>query len=424
MVVYPGGQCRGDTPTNEIETSGAAGCPAQSEFRTKDENKGCPFYKDHDLPFPSRASNLALDVLKPHDCPRGPVKYPKDYMMSLTTEDLFRAQPMLGHPTTGNCAPVPWKLLEKAPLPEVPRSRAKTHYPPVHPARPRDLSLTTSDIEGCRPQGTGGNCEGRLRIDNPVDPLSPSYKLSGCVAESSSSSKASGRNSLDVSDIEGAYAKPMIPLRSMYCDPMRNEDEFKSRRHKAALADIGARSLGLSAQNWEEVPSPRRAACTPRLEGPQRSSRWSDPLTPRYCVPLPRDSPGTSLCCTWAEEQRYLGATIPVQASEIGYISGSKPNALPKPSGEPTFSLETRDVIGAQSLRRIGAMPYSIYGPSGNRRDWNASLDTRDVKGAQADTLVRHPKVSSLNSARSPAELQDDQSSARGRILRCCPEKI
>jgi hypothetical protein len=55
-------------------------------------------------------------------------------------------------------------------------------------------------------------------------------------------------------------------------------------------------------------------------------------------------------------------------------------------------------------LRRIGRLPYNMYGPRGNRRDCTASLDTRDIKGAQADTLVRYPKVSVQKSARSAVE--------------------
>jgi hypothetical protein len=427
MVVYPGGQCRGDTPPHEIETSGAAGCPAQSDIRDKEERKGCPFHRDDDLPFPARSTTLALGVLQPHDAPKGPPRYHKDYSFSLMTDDLCRAQPLLAHPTTGNFEPVPWKLLQKPPLPEVPRSRAKTNYPPVCSARIRDLSLTTSDIDGCKPQhGSGSNCEG-FRRGEAVDPLCPSYKLSGSLAEQLPTPKASGRDSLNVSDIEGAQAVTLYPARTMYRCPLKNEDDFKSRKHQAALAEVRARAFGLAApaSTSEEAASPRRAACTPRLEGPQRSNRCVDPLAPQYRVPLAHDSLGASLCCTWAEEQRYLGTSIPVQSGEIGHIAGSKPNAKHCDKCEPSLSLETRDVPGAQPIRRIGAMPYSIYGPYGTRRVWNASLDTRDIEGAQADTLIRHPQVSALsgqNSARSAAE--DDQMSARGRILRSCPEKI
>lgn len=420
MVVYPGGQCRGDTPPHEIKTSGAAGAPAQSEFRRYEESKGCPFQLDHDLPFPQRSQGLSLEVLQPHDAPKGKPLYEKDYMMSLITEDISGAQPMLGHPTCGNIPVVPWKLLDKPPLPEVPGSRSKVHYPPVHPSRPRDLSLKTSDIEGCLSAGTVGNCEGRLRVP-PVDPLSPSYKMSSSTTDAFPSAKVSAKYSLDISDIEGASAAPMMPLRSQYGNPLKNEDEFKSRKHLAALADVTARALGLAAPAGEDAMS-RRTAGTPRLEGPRRSNRQTDPLTPRYQVPLARDAPGTSLCCTWAEEKRHLGATAAFVRGEIGDVAGSRSNANHRDNGAPTFNLDTHDVAGAQPLRRIGAMPHSIYGPHGNRRDWNSSLDTRDVKGAQADTLARYPKVSSLNSARSPAE--GEQVSVRGKVLRSCPDKL
>lgn len=252
-----------------------------------------------------------------------------------------------------------------------------------------------------------------------MDPLNPSYKMLGSTVEDPPLLKFSGRNSLDVSDIEGAASRPSVPLRSQYGDTMRIEDTFKSRRHAAALAEVRARAFGLAAPAEETL---RKAGGTPRLEGPQRSDRCTDPLNPRYRVRLPKDSPGTSLCAAWAEEQRYMGATIPVESCEIGHILGSVPHAGHRDNGEPFMSLETRDVVGANSMRRVGAMPYSIYGPSGKRREWNAILDTRDIKGAQADTLARHPKVTSLNSARSPADAEP--MSARGRLLRSCPEKI
>lgn len=95
-----------------------------------------------------------------------------------------------------------------------------------------------------------------------------------------------------------------------------------------------------------------------------------------------------------------MGNGIAVESGEIGYIPGSMPNTSHRDKDELYFNLETRDVHGAQPVRRIGAMPYSMYGPYGNRRDWNSCLDTRDIKGAQADTLARYPKVSCLKSAR------------------------
>jgi len=429
MVVYPGGQARGDSPPPAA--TGAAGKPAKSENRIKEDSKGCPFDCFPDMPMPGRDRGMSLEVLQPSDCPKGPPTFERDYMSSLITEDLYRAQPVLAHPTSGGNTAIPFKFLSKPPLGEVPNSRAKTKYPTVQEGRPRDLSLTTSDIEGCRPRGTGGNCEGVHRADKVVDPIDPRYKLLGNTQDGPLSARASGRCTLNVSDIEGTSSMAAVPIRKQYGDTLKCEAEFKSRKHAVALADARARAFGLATPRSEtdEVAPPRDRddALSNRLEGPKRSNRMTDPLDPRYRVPLAKDAPGTSLCYPWAEEQRYVGATsMPVESAEIGHIPGSMPKAL-RGNNEPTFSLETRDVVGANSQRRIGAMPHSIYGPYGNRRDWNSALDTRDITGAQADTLLRYPRVPSLNSARGPADVEDEgdtRMSARGRILQSCPEKL
>lgn len=419
MPVYPGGQARGDTPPDSIPTIGAGGKPQQSENRAKEDNKGCPFWRDDDMIFPPREHSMSLDVLQPKDCPKGPQKYTKDYCFSLMTEDLFRAQPMLAHPTTGNGAPVPWKFLEKPPLEDVPRSRAKTHYPPVGYGRPRDLGLTTSDIAGATPRQSGMNISGRGRSDRPVDPTSPVYNMPHSPAERPPSAKGSGRNSLDISDIEGSGSAPAVPLRNQYGDTMRVEDEFKSRRHAVALADCRARSFGLAPPM--DGATPRHTAGTPRLEGPKRSQRSSDPLDPSYRVPLAKDAPGTSLCCTWTEERTRQTAEPVTETSEIGRIPGSLPNAHVRDNGQPFLSLECRDIAGAAPQRRVGFAPIHVYGPRGSRREYDASLDTRDIKGATADTLARYPKVSCQNSARSYAD--SEPPSARG-TLRSHPGKL
>lgn len=425
MVVYPGGLCSGDTPTNEIETSGAAGKTSKSDNRVKDEQKDCPFYRDVEMPFAARHMGLSLDTLQPEDCPRGPVQHTKDYQSSLMTEDLYRAQPVLGHPTTANSAPVPWKSIQKPPPEEIPGSCAKAHYPELRSSRPRDMALTTSDIEKGHPQRIGGNCEGRTRLDQPVDPLSPAYKLLGNVAQPPPSPRSSGRCTLNVTDIEGATPRATVPVRTTYGNPLKVENEFRSRRHVKALAEIGARALGMPTPTNEEKPSADlRCAGTPRLEGPKRSARCTDPLDPKYCVPLPVDTPGTSLCCSWAEEQRFMGASISVGGGEIGHVHGSMPKAGHHAKDAPYFTLETSDVIGAQSQRRVGAVPYSMYGPYGNRRNWSASLDTTDVQGAQADTLERYPKVSCKKSARNHVDGDGLGSAAKGKPLQSSPEKV
>jgi hypothetical protein len=318
----------------------------------------------------------------------------------LMTDDIHRARPLLAH-SSNNSVSMPWKLLEKPPLPEVPRNRCKTHYPPVNPdRRPRDLSLTTSDIEGCQPQRTGVNGEGRPRNDKPVEPMHPSYSMpSSSLNSPPYSVRASGRCTLDVSDIEGTSTTPRIPHRMNYGDVMRVEDEFKSRRHATALADVAARALGTSTTAMKEMSTPR-AALTPRLEGPQRGQRCTNPLEPRYRVPLARDQYGTSICCTWAEEKSFMPAALEdTRPGEIGYIPGSQPTAQMRGNGQAGSSLESRDIAGAASMRRVGAQPYNLWGPFGNRPEHSSNLNTSDIEGAQADTVCHYPKVAKKNAS-------------------------
>merc|ERR1719388_457701 len=79
-------------------------------------------------------------------------------------------------------------------------------------------------------------------------------------------------------------------------------------------------------------------------------------------------------------------------AGTIGHIDGSIPRTLIRDNGEPTLSLLREDLPAATPMRRIGSLPYSMYGPPGNRR-FSASLDTQDIHGAQADTLPRGPRM-------------------------------
>lgn len=410
MTVYPGGLSRGDTPPHEIPTVGAAGKPRITENQLLQLHRPCPFYKDAELPFSARSTGMSLDVVQPSDCPAGPRRFNKDISMSLYTKDIPRAQPVLAHDTTAAGAPMPWKHIEKPPLPEVPQSRAKTHYPPVSKTRLRDLSLNASDIDGALPRGIGLNCEGKRRRDVTVDPLNPAYALpsSEAPAPTPVSARTSGHRALDVSDIEGARIAPSVPVRNQYGDPMRVEDEFRSWRHDRAL--IENRTLappGWSSRNGpyprkqsEEASSapvldlPQRAPLTPRREGPQRSARSTDPLDPQYRVPLAKDKPGTSLNCLWAEEKKNQQELPPEVASHtIGRVEGSTPRTQIRDNGQPFFSLQAHDILGANPKRRVGAMMYNMYDSYGHRPVQSTNLDTKDIKGAQADTLIRHPKV-------------------------------
>jgi hypothetical protein len=130
----------------------------------------------------------------------------------------------------------------------------------------------------------------------------------------------------------------------------------------------------------------------PRDTGPKKSFRASDPLNPVYTVPLTHNPPGTSLHATWDEERKANTGCKSTKAATIGDIHGSKPKTRARDNGEPTLSLVREDLPTACPMRRIGSLPYSIYGPPGNRR-FSASLDTQDINGAQADTLPRGPRM-------------------------------
>merc|ERR1712151_359781 len=51
------------------------------------------------------------------------------------------------------------------------------------------------------------------------------------------------------------------------------------------------------------------------------------------------------------------------------------------------------DVEGAQVMTRVGRLPFSVYGPLGNRPAHPSNLTTADIPGAQASSLKRGPKV-------------------------------
>jgi len=399
--IYPGGLSGGDTPTHMIKTTGAGGARAPIEHRAKDAMQ-CPFHKDDDIPFSARSRGMYLDVLGPDDVPPGPIQYPKDFDRSLMTSDLSRAQPMLAHPTSGVGEPLAWCTMRKPPLEEVPKSRPFSHYPPVQGGRPRDLSLTTSDIELAQSKRSERNSEGRARLDCMVDPLSPRYQMVTSEAPPPLTTRDAGGSGLDVSDIEGAMPAPAVPVRRHYSETMKCEAEFHSPRLDEALNVAFARSQALAAgtgtmgslKDAVAQPSHARLCTQPRLEGPKGFRRATDAQDPVYKVPLTRGVPATSIHARWDEERLPMGKEAPpVEHMEIGRVPGSVPCNGIRDNGQPFLSLETRDVPGAGAIHRVGQLPYSLYGPQGNRPNYSSSLHTADIKGAQASTLPRGPRT-------------------------------
>lgn len=372
--VYVGGLSRGTTPPREIPTTGAAG-----HRNLKEQSTLCPFAKDETLPFLQRFQGLSLNVLTKEDVPPGPLKFPKDQDLSLTTQDIELCQPSLAHPSNSNIKPVPWRLLDKPQLPDPERSTSRPHYPPVPANRPRDLSLTVSDIHLAQAQKLEPHQVRRLRADCIVDLLTPSYQLPSYDGPLPPQVRSSGRNTLDISDIEGAAPGPVVPVRTRYGDTMRCEQEFRSKGRERAISE---------ATRGHQVP-----AAQPRtVEERKPMCRETNPLEPRYTFRLTADSPGTSLYCRHAEERSTAGAAPPLLVtSEIGFVEGSVPR-LGKSKAE-NFSLETADLEGARPMLRVGCIPYSMYGPAGNRPAQSTNLTTSDIVGAQASTLPHGPRL-------------------------------
>lgn len=389
---YPSGLSRGDTPPREILATGTGkrGIPALKAAQVA--RSRCPFHIDEGAPFSARAATMSLDVVRASDLPPGPLKFPKDYDRSLMTEDLPRAQPTLAHPTSAAGMPVPWQHLHKPEMAEIPKAKPKTHYPDVHPERPRDLSLHTEDIELAQPTKLGRNCQGRMRADGALDPLVPMYQFASSAAAPPPTNRWSGRCTLDISDIEGTSPSAPIPVRQHYGNPLKVEEEFRSRGACASSANP------LEQDAWRlgrpPVPGDPRPAClTPRHGLGRLQGRNTHPLEPTYLVPQPCEAPGTSLHARWAEEKWTMGKALPAtEHQEIGPVPGSVPRIKSRDNGEPTLSLETRDIAGARPVHRVGNLPYTIYGPSGNRPPMNSSLNSSDIEGAQAGTRPRGPR--------------------------------
>lgn len=384
------GICRGDTPPKDIartrEHIGKRVVPVVDELRL-------PLGREvEDVPFAQRRDCMSLQTIGPADSLRGDVKNYKDWDMSLTTVDILKAQPSLGHATSTNNDPLPWRLTEKPPLEVVKGSFTRTLYPRISESRPVDLSMRTSDIKDAQPRRIGLNTEGRARHFGEVNPLTPRYSMTSSEAPAlptAAASASSGRDALDVKDINNERlpngSKPLRP-HGQVGDPLKCEEEFRSKPQGP-----------YSPKRTGELEELLR----PTLEGPRRSLRQTDTLQPMYSHPVASGLPATSLHYPWSEEQRRMGTTLSTETHSIGPVPNSSPRMRTRDNGEPFLSLQTGDLNGAQPSRRIGRLPYSMYGPPGKRQQ-SASLTTADIGGAQAGTLCRGPRSRRL-------ETEDDE---------------
>mmetsp|Transcript_82209 Transcript_82209/g.129942 ORF Transcript_82209/g.129942 Transcript_82209/m.129942 type:complete len:426 (+) Transcript_82209:61-1338(+) len=300
--VYFGGLSRGDTPPKEIPSLGAAGGrPKLSEMTMKEMEKGCPYARDEYARCPARHEGMTLDVIKKSDVPPGPLRFDKDYDRSLMTEDLDRAQPLLSHPShTG--APIPWKDIRREEPEEVPKSRSKELYPPIkQKRRPQDMSLRTSDIDYAQPKKP--IVRERRRSNCIVDLLTQSYHFTSSEVPPQPAFRASGRSSMDASDIDGTQPHP-LPAYSVDGNPLKLEDEFRHPRHSAVLAAAKASLVPATPRGDGHAvsaePEPPR-----RMEGQPVTHRQGHPLSPAITSPWPTAAPPPCTAATNASGERW-----------------------------------------------------------------------------------------------------------------------
>lgn len=308
---------------------------------------------------------MSLDVIQPKDVPRGRIFEYKDEDLSLKTADIERCQPYYHHK----------RYLEKPVLtvgntdPEHVGGRARTYYPEMD-RRPRDLSLTTADIEYAQPKSV------KARGNRHTDPLQPSYELPSCNVRPATPPRWNGRVTNDVSDIELCQPKKLIPDRNYTRDPNDASDiEYACPNYKRrVIRPVNPENYSTSL-NVKDITEMKRT-----------EPRDTNPLEPVYVVPT---TTTTSLPTMWMEERGIEKvAAPPVEAHTIGPVAGSKPRKLQWDNGEPQFSLLREDIAGAAPQRWAGAVPFNIYDPP-DVKPAISFHDPHDIPGAQVGTLKK-----------------------------------
>lgn len=329
------------------------------------EHKGAPFYIDYERPFAQRHDGMSLDTIQPKDVPRGKVQYPKEHSLSLMTEDIDRAAPHYAH----------LQYLQKPDLavgctdPDHFGSRARTHYPPMD-RRPRDLSLTTADIELAQSKAK------KPKGNRHVDPICPNYELPSCHMRPVTPPRFNGRHLHDIGDIEHSRPKVRIPTRNYSRDPNDASDiEYASANYQERV----------HRQTRTGLRQDRTFNVKDINEGKPVQARSTNPLDPVYKVPT---TATTSLHARFNEEAAAGVGMPPREAEEHGHVHGSKPRKLQWDNGEPLFSLLREDIAGTVPQRFVGAIPVNIYDPP-EVKPVISFHDPHDIPGAQVGSLKK-----------------------------------
>lgn len=295
---------------------------------------------------------MSLDVIRARDIPKGKVMYVKDEVLSLKTEDIYKAKPHYAH----------LDYLAKPDLsvgstnPDHTGGQVRSYYMPMN-RRPRDLSLTTVDIELAQPKST--SWKGKRH----TDPVDPNYQLPSCIQREPTPPRWNGRHTNDISDIELARPKVLHPERD------RNRQLFTCSSEPRLNHQFTERTFDV-----QDINQPR-----------EKQKRCTNPLDPVYTVSASRT---TSLHAQYSEERGKNGAPPRPVAADIGQVAGSKPRQLQWDNGEPHFSLLREDIAGTVPQRWVGSVPHNIYDPP-EIRPMISFHDPADIPGAQVGSLKK-----------------------------------
>lgn len=331
------------------------------------QRRQCPWYVDDARPFAQRTDGMSLDIIHPKDVPRGKVPFIKDEDRSLKTQDIDRAAPHYRH----------MNYLEKPDYsvgctdPDHHGGRARSYYAPMD-RRPRDLSLTTADIELAQTKAS------KFKGNRHTDPVCPSYELPSTNLRPITPPRWNGRHLHDLSDIEKSGPKVRIPTRNYIRDPNDASDiEFSSANYQERVHRRTRQGKPDITMNVKDINQTKPLHSAPRC---------TNPLDPEYKVST---TATTSLHTKYTEEMGRRDVKLHAKEAEIhGHIHGSKPRKLQWDNGEPQFSLVREDIAGTVPQRWVGAVPTNIYDPP-EVKPVITFHDPHDIPGAQVGTLKK-----------------------------------
>jgi len=343
------------------------------------ERRQCPFYIDDVKPFAQRTDGMSLDIIHPKDIPRGKIPFLKDEDRSLKTQDIDRAAPHYPH----------LNYLQKPDYcvgstdPDHFGGRARTYYAPMD-RRPRDLSLTTADIEYAQAKAS------KFKGNRHTDPICPNYEMPSTNLRPITPPRWNGRHTHDISDIEQSSSKIRIPTRNYVRDPNDSSDiEFASANYQERVQRRTRSGKQDITMNVKDINQTKPLHYAPRC---------TNPLEPSYKVST---TATTSLHTKYSEE---LGRGLELHRTEAqihGFIAGSKPRKLTWDNGEPQFSLVREDIAGTVPQRWIGAVPINIYDPP-EVKPVISFHDPHDIPGAQVGTLKKGIEGSKRGGSTNP----------------------